>query len=101
MAKRKTKKPKKAKTVILDMPKGGFNPKAFGLACGILWGIIVFIMTLIASYTAYGSGFLVILESVYPYYLISIPGAFIGLIYGFIDGFIGGAVFAWLYNKFL
>ena len=93
MAKRKTK--------TSMMPKDGFNPKAFGLACGILWGVIVLIMTLIASFTAYGAGFLVLLESIYPYYVISIPGAIIGLIYGFIDGFIGGAIFAWLYNKFL
>ncbi len=82
-------------------PAKGFDVKAFGLACGVLTGAVMLIMTLIASFTGYGGAFLALMESIYPYYVISIPGAFIGLIYGFIDGFIGGAIFAWLYNKFL
>jgi hypothetical protein len=37
--------------------------------------------------------------SIYPGYSISPGGSFLGLIYGFLDGFIAGAVIAWIYNK--
>jgi len=34
-------------------------------------------------------------------YSISIPGAFLGAIYAFIDTFILIFIFAWLYNKLI
>lgn len=72
--------------------------KAFALACGIMWGLGLFALTLLAVYAnGYGADFLKICE-MYPWYEISLAGAFIGLVWGFIDGLIGGAVFAWLYN---
>ena len=36
---------------------------------------------------------------VYIGYAISPLGSVIGLAYGFVDGWIGGAIFAWLYNR--
>ena len=39
------------------------------------------------------------LDHFYIGYSFSVVGAFVGLVYGFIDGAIGGALFAWLYNK--
>jgi hypothetical protein len=36
---------------------------------------------------------------VYRGYTISPIGSMIGLVYGFFDALIGGAIFAWLYNK--
>lgn len=38
---------------------------------------------------------------VYRGYAISPVGSLVGMVWGFFDGFIGGAVFAWLYNKLL
>jgi hypothetical protein len=35
----------------------------------------------------------------YRGYTISPIGSVLGLIYGFFDALIGGAVFAWLYNR--
>jgi hypothetical protein len=32
-------------------------------------------------------------------YDVSIPGAVIGALWGFVDGYIAGFVIAWLYNK--
>lgn len=38
---------------------------------------------------------------VYIGYSVSAFGGFVGGIWGFLDGFIGGAIFAWLYNRFV
>lgn len=76
------------------------NPRAAGLAGGILWGLTVFIATL--WILVKGGGFtLMKLSQFYIGYSVSIPGAFIGLIYGFVNGCIAGCVFALLYNLFL
>lgn len=74
------------------------NAKAFGLACGILWGVSVFIMTVWVILKG-GGNTLGLLDQFYIGYSISWLGAIIGLVYGFVDGFIGGYIFAWLYNK--
>jgi hypothetical protein len=71
---------------------------AFGLAGGILWGLAIFVLTLISVWTGYANDLLTMVMGIYLGYEITILGAFIGLIYGFIDGFIGFAIFAWFYN---
>lgn len=74
------------------------DTKAFGLACGILWGLAVLVMTLWVLWRG-GGHTLVLLDQFYFGYSISYLGALIGLVWGFIDGFIGGCIFAWLYNR--
>lgn len=74
-------------------------PRKLGLAGGIVMAVSLFICTVLAIYTGYSREALSLLPSVYPGYSISWPGAFIGLIYAFIDAFIGFYVLAWLYNK--
>jgi hypothetical protein len=74
------------------------DKKAFALAGGILVALGIFIGTIIATYIGYGKellGFMVI----YPGYSVSITGAVIGGLWGFVDAGIGCWVFAWLYNK--
>jgi hypothetical protein len=39
-----------------------------------------------------------LIGQLYRGYSISPAGSFIGLIWAFFDGLIGGAIFAWLYN---
>ena len=80
------------------MAKTTLNPKNLGLAGGIVWGVALFLFTLIAIPTGYGAVFLNLVSSVYIGHSLSVPGAFLGLIYGFIDAFIGVYIFAWLYN---
>lgn len=74
------------------------NSKSLGLAGGILWGISMLVLTLLAVKTGYALGFMNLMTEVYPGYSVSATGSLIGLIYGFVDGFIGGYVFASLYN---
>ena len=75
------------------------NAKNFGLAGGILWGLAMFILTLIGMNSSYAMELLRLLEGAYPGYSVSGMGSIIGLIYGFLDAFIGLYIFAWIYNK--
>ena len=41
---------------------------------------------------------MLLIGKIYRGYNISVGGAFIGLLWGFFDGLILGALYAWLYN---
>ena len=74
------------------------NVKSFALTCGLVWGVALFLLTwwVIAFDGATGEPTLIGL--LYRGYSISPAGSFIGLAWGFVDGLLGGAIFAWLYN---
>ncbi len=77
------------------------NPLGLALTSGILWGLCMLVMTLANLVSpSYGQQFLQLMSSVYPGYHAtrSIGEVVVGTLYGAVDGFIGGAVFAWLYN---
>lgn len=75
-----------------------FDVKRLALAGGILWGSCVFLGTLLSLYTGYGQNFSQALESIYPFYHVTLMGSIAGLVDGFIDGFVGLFVIGWLYN---
>ena len=75
------------------------NIKAFGLTCGILWGLTILITTYWVLIGNSGGTTLALLHKFYFGYSVSWLGGIIGLIWGFVDGLICGAIFAWLYNK--
>jgi hypothetical protein len=74
------------------------NVKAFALTCGIVWGIGLFLLTWWIIAFAGATGETTLIGKVYIGYHISPMGSLIGLVWAFMDGFIGGAIFAWLYN---
>ena len=74
-----------------------FNIKAFALSCGLLYAAVLFVCVWWLLVRGY-SGQETLLGMVYPYLAISPLGSLLGLIYGFFDGVIVGALFAWLYN---
>ena len=79
------------------------NTKALALASAILWGWVMLAVSLINLVLgSYGQQFLQTMSSVYPGYHATrgIGGVIVGTLYGAIDGLVGGAVFAWLYNQF-
>lgn len=76
-----------------------FDVKAFALACGIIWGLSLFLLTWWVIAFEGASGNTTPIGLVYRGYAISPAGSVIGLAWGFLDGVIGGAVFAWLYNR--
>jgi hypothetical protein len=76
------------------------KPLALGIALGIVWGGALCITTLVSLYIGYGRLFLeTIPQSIYQGYAISLTGSVIGLIYGFLDGLVGGALIGWIYNR--
>ena len=76
------------------------NTKALAISTGIIWGLVVFLLTVWFLVMGYNGNLLAKLGSIYIGYSVSWLGAFIGLIYGFVDGLIGGALLGYLYNKF-
>jgi len=77
--------------------------KAMAAAGGLLWGggmLAVAMGNLISS--SYGTAFLEVMSSVYNGYHASgtFGDALVGGAYGLVDGALGGAVLAWLYNIF-
>jgi hypothetical protein len=78
-----------------------FRIRALALAVGLMWGAGIFIVGVANLASAgYGSVFLQLLASVYPGYsaTASFGQVIIATLYGLVDGAIGGAIFAWLYN---
>lgn len=75
------------------------NAKNLGLAGGVIWSLCIFICTLVSLPTGYAKAFLDVLVSIYPGYQVSWAGSFLGLFYGFVDGFLGLFILAWIYNK--
>ncbi|MBP1679597.1 MAG: hypothetical protein H6Q29_1508 [Bacteroidetes bacterium] len=73
--------------------------QAFGLATGIVMGLFVFLLTLVSLWFGRGETIDALVVP-FPGFSRSIGGAIVGLIWGFVDGFIGGALLAWLYNRF-
>lgn len=74
------------------------NLKATALAGGILWGLLVFAVTLLEA--ARGAGHALIhMDAVYIGYSVTYAGAVIGLVYGFVSGAIVAGAYALLYNK--
>ena len=78
------------------------NVKALGLTCGLLLGGAVLFTGLgQLIWPTYGVAFLDLFSSVYPGYQVGGFGSVIvGTVYALVDGFIGGIILAWLYNKF-
>ncbi len=75
------------------------NIKAFALACAIVWGLGLFLVTwwviiLDGPNTAMNE-----LARIYRGYTVTPLGSLVGLAWAFVDGLVVGAVFAWLYNR--
>ena len=76
--------------------------KALAIASGTIWGSAMLIVGLAnMMWPGYGTVFLEVIASIYPGYK---PGGFgqviNGTLYAVVDGAIGGAIFAWIYNLF-
>jgi hypothetical protein len=77
--------------------------KSLALASGILWAGCVFCVGVAnLIWAGYGVQFLQWLSSFYPGYDADrhFGQVVIATLYALIDGLLGGAVFAWLYNRF-
>ena len=71
---------------------------AFTLTCGVLWALGLFVVTWWVIAFDGSSSDPTLIGRVYRGYTFTPMGSVIGLLWGLVDGLIGGAVFAWLYN---
>jgi hypothetical protein len=79
------------------------NVKAMALSWAILWGATIFLTGLAnLIWAGYAQEFLKVVASIYPGYHAtpSFVQVIIGTLYAIADGFFGGWIFAWLYNRF-
>jgi len=74
------------------------NVKAFAFTCGIIWGFGLLLLTWWIILFEGATGEPTIIGLVYRGYTISVAGSIIGFLWALVDGLIGGAIFAWLYN---
>lgn len=77
------------------------NTTAFALTAGIIWGgAVLLVAAANLIWPGYGRAFLDLAASIYPGYQpgTGVGSVITGALYGLVDGTIGGAVFAWLYN---
>ncbi len=74
------------------------NVKAFAVTCGLVWGLGLFLLTWWIIAFEGATGEVTLLGRLYRGYSISPIGSVVGLLWGVVDGGIGGAIFAWLYN---
>jgi hypothetical protein len=77
--------------------------KALAYAAAIVWGLcFLFVGIINLLWTPYGGAFLEVMSSIYPGYhpAATLGNVIVGTLYAVLDGAIGGAVFAWVYNCF-
>ncbi len=78
-----------------------FNIIALAITTGLFWGVAILLVSLAnLIWPGYGVAFLDVTASVYPGYHAGtgIGSVVVGTVYALVDGAIGGAIFAWLYN---
>lgn len=74
------------------------NVKAFAPTWGIIWSFGLFLLTWWIILFKGATGDPTFISLVYQGFTISPLGSVIGFFWALIDGLIGGAIFAWLYN---
>ncbi len=73
--------------------------KAFALTCALVWGFGLFALTWWVIAFDGATGERTLIGALYRGYSISPAGSVIGLVWAFCDAWVGGAIFAWLYNR--
>ena len=76
------------------------NIKAMAIAFGLVWGISLFVITWWIILLEGSSNASTFIGKFYLGYSLTPIGSIIGFVWGLVDGAIGGAMFAWLYNRF-
>lgn len=76
--------------------------RGLALTSAIFWGGSILLVGLVAlAAPGYGDAFLEICASIYPGYdhTGGSGDLLVGSLYGLVDGAVGGALFAWIYNR--
>lgn len=73
--------------------------RAFGLAVGVVWGLVILGVSLLVTLKGTGGEHLSRLGLLYPGYRVTYLGSVIGFVWSVIYGFVAGALLAWVYNR--
>ena len=76
--------------------------KGLTIAVALLWGLTFFLVSISnLIWPSYGTEFLELLSTIYPGYkdVGTFGSVIVGTLYALLDGAIGGALLAWLYNR--
>jgi hypothetical protein len=73
--------------------------KGLALAMGALWGLALFVITLVGAGRGIGNN-LSHISAIFIGYQVTYGGSVVGLVYGFISGLIAGGLLAGVYNTF-
>ena len=74
------------------------NVNRFALAAGAVCGLVLFVVTLIATGRGIGAN-LSHLSAIFMGYSVTYVGSLLGLVYGFVSGLLLGALFSVIYNS--
>jgi hypothetical protein len=72
--------------------------RGLALAMGVTWGAGVLVLGLIGA-VGWGRAMVDVLGSLYLGFRPTPLGSVIGGVWAFVDGAVGGAIVAWLYNR--
>ena len=77
--------------------------KSLTITAALYWSGTVFFVALLNYLSPpFGKAFLDLVSSIYPGYksVGSLGSVIVGTLYSLVDGAVGGAIFAWMYNAF-
>jgi hypothetical protein len=77
------------------------NERAWGIAGGVLLGGGLFLATIILVLKggANVGQHLQLLANYFPGYRVTVPGSFVGFVYGFVTGYAIGRLVGFIYNR--
>jgi len=91
-------KRKKRKAVRSSAKYSELHITKFGIAGGTTWALGVLCLGLLGTY-GFQTPVIGAIGSIYIGFSATFLGSIIGALWAFVDGFIGCAIFAWIYNK--
>lgn len=77
-----------------------FNPAALAMAVGLLQVLLVLLVVIFAGLFEYAKDLLNLMSTLYFGLDTTFSGIIVGMFWAFVDGFVAGAIIAWLYNYF-
>ncbi len=77
------------------------NAAKFGIAFGIIYALMFFVVGILAALFGWGAEIMVLMEKLYVGFGLTPLGAAIGAVWGFVMGFAFFGCAAWIYNRLI
>ena len=75
------------------------DPVRAGLALGWTCALGILFLGVLATHFGWGLLMVELIGTVYSGYNATLLGSFVGAVWALVDGFIGGWLFCWIYNR--